>query len=56
MNRKVASPVNVASSVGVGSSVLQEQVDLGSIDRMISDAQVSCCRDISETSMGASLL
>ena len=40
-------PSNVASDVVVGSSVVQEQVDLGSIDRMISDAQVH----VAETSL-----
>ena len=40
-------PVNVGSGINVGSSVLQEQVDLGSIDRMISDAQVH----VAETSL-----
>ena len=40
-------PLNVASNVSVGSSVVQEQVELGSMDRMISDAQVH----VAETSL-----
>ena len=42
-----SSPAVVASNVGVGSSVVQEQVDLRNIDRMISDAQVH----VAETSL-----